>query len=123
MREWFRILSELSRLRLGLVIAASGALGYYLHAGEVNLELLLVYLGVLLLGGGASALNQLQEQEFASESRGYTAHKHQREVGAGYFDAVTQVITGGNSSITALAGSTEEEQFEEEEDVTEQAVA
>ena len=72
---------------------------------------------------GMSAYVELQEQEFASESRGYTAHKHQREVGAGYFDAVTQVITGGSSSITALAGSTEEEQFEEEEKVTEQAVA
>ena len=43
---------------------------------------------------------------------GYTAHKHQREVGAGYFDAVTEVVTGGASSIAALAGSTEEEQFE-----------
>jgi len=72
---------------------------------------------------GMSAYVELQEQEFASESRGYTAHKHQREVGAGYFDAVTQVITGGSSSITALAGSTEEEQFEEEDDVAEKAVA
>ncbi|HSS64579.1 MAG TPA: isocitrate lyase, partial [Gammaproteobacteria bacterium] len=60
---------------------------------------------------GMSAYVELQEQEFASESRGYTAHKHQREVGAGYFDAVTQAITGGNSSITALSGSTEEDQF------------
>jgi isocitrate lyase len=55
---------------------------------------------------------ELQEAEFAAESLGYTAHKHQREVGAGYFDAVTEVVTGGASSITALAGSTEEEQFE-----------
>ncbi|MFQ6023435.1 MAG: isocitrate lyase [Acidiferrobacterales bacterium] len=63
---------------------------------------------------GMAAYVELQEQEFASENRGYTASKHQREVGAGYFDEVTQVITGGKSSITALAGSTEEEQFEEE---------
>ena len=62
---------------------------------------------------GMSAYVELQEQEFAAELRGYTATKHQREVGAGYFDSLTQVITGGNSSITALAGSTEEEQFEE----------
>jgi len=55
---------------------------------------------------------ELQEAEFASEKDGYTATKHQREVGAGYFDAVTQVVTAGQSSITALAGSTEEEQFE-----------
>ncbi len=63
---------------------------------------------------GMTAYVELQEQEFASESRGYTATKHQREVGAGYFDDVTQIITGGTSSITALAGSTEEEQFEDE---------
>jgi isocitrate lyase len=53
----------------------------------------------------------LQQAEFAAESTGYTATRHQREVGAGYFDAVTQAVSGGNSSITALAGSTEEQQF------------
>jgi len=60
---------------------------------------------------GMSAYVELQEREFAAEARGYTATKHQREVGAGYFDAVTEVVAGGRSSITALAGSTEEEQF------------
>ena len=59
-----------------------------------------------------SAYVELQEAEFAAEPLGYTAHKHQREVGAGYFDAVTEAVTGGASSISALAGSTEEEQFE-----------
>ena len=59
-----------------------------------------------------SAYVELQEAEFADEPLGYTAHKHQREVGAGYFDAVTEVVTGGQSSISALTGSTEEEQFE-----------
>jgi len=54
----------------------------------------------------------LQESEFAAEEKGYTATKHQREVGAGYFDSVTQTVAGGTSSITALAGSTEEQQFE-----------
>jgi isocitrate lyase len=53
----------------------------------------------------------LQQAEFAAEANGYTATKHQREVGAGYFDAVTQTVSGGNSSVTALTGSTEEEQF------------
>ncbi len=53
----------------------------------------------------------LQEAEFASEKDGYTATKHQREVGAGYFDDVTQTVTAGLSSITAMKGSTEEEQF------------
>ncbi len=58
-----------------------------------------------------SAYVSLQQAEFAAEAHGYTATKHQREVGAGYFDAVTQAVTGGTSSITALAGSTEEQQF------------
>src|SRR5580692_1017274 len=53
----------------------------------------------------------LQQAEFAAEPNGYTATKHQREVGAGYFDDVTQTVTGGNSSVTALSGSTEEQQF------------
>jgi len=58
-----------------------------------------------------SAFVELQEAEFASAERGFTAVKHQREVGTGYFDAVTQTIQQGLSSTTALAGSTEEEQF------------
>jgi isocitrate lyase len=58
-----------------------------------------------------TAYVELQQEEFAAEKDGYTATKHQREVGAGYFDAVTQVITAGTSSITALKGSTEEAQF------------
>ena len=60
---------------------------------------------------GMSAYATLQEAEFAAEKLGYTATKHQREVGTGYFDAVTQVIQGGQSSVTALTGSTEEAQF------------
>jgi isocitrate lyase len=56
---------------------------------------------------------ELQEAEFAAEADGYTATKHQREVGTGYFDALTQVIGGGHSSLSALSGSTEEEQFQE----------
>ena len=59
-----------------------------------------------------SAYVKLQEAEFSAESIGYTATKHQREVGTGYFDEVTQVITGGQSSVTALTGSTEEDQFD-----------
>jgi isocitrate lyase len=62
---------------------------------------------------GMSAYSKLQEAEFAAELDGYRATKHQSFVGTGYFDAVTQVITGGISSVTALKGSTEEEQFDE----------
>jgi isocitrate lyase len=60
-----------------------------------------------------SAFVELQEAEFAAADRGFTAVKHQREVGTGYFDAVTQAIQGMQSSTVALKGSTEEEQFEE----------
>jgi isocitrate lyase len=58
-----------------------------------------------------SAYVALQEAEFAAEKHGYTATRHQREVGAGYFDDVAQVIAGGRSSVTSIAGSTEEQQF------------
>jgi len=58
-----------------------------------------------------AAYVELQDAEFASEKDGYTAVKHQREVGTGYFDAVNQVISGSLSSLSALSGSTEEEQF------------
>ncbi|MEO6364976.1 MAG: isocitrate lyase [Luteimonas sp.] len=60
-----------------------------------------------------SAFVELQEAEFAAADRGFTAVKHQREVGTGYFDAITQTIQGGQSSTVALKGSTEEEQFQE----------
>ena len=58
-----------------------------------------------------SAYVRLQDAEFAAEKLGYTATRHQREVGTGYFDAVTQVVQGLQSSTTALSGSTEEAQF------------
>ncbi len=56
-------------------------------------------------------VNMVQEPEFAAAERGYTFVAHQQEVGTGYFDDVTTVIQGGKSSVTALTGSTEEEQF------------
>ncbi|CCQ92899.1 isocitrate lyase [[Clostridium] ultunense Esp] len=60
---------------------------------------------------GMAAYSDLQQKEFASEKYGYTATRHQREVGTGYFDEVSLVVSGGLSSTTALKGSTEEEQF------------
>lgn len=62
---------------------------------------------------GMAAYSELQEREFASEAEGYEATRHQEFVGTGYFDAVTQVATGGLSSTTAMDGSTEKEQFHE----------
>ena len=60
---------------------------------------------------GMAAYSELQQAEFAAEPHGYTATRHQREVGTGYFDDVAQAISGGESSTTALGGSTEAEQF------------
>ena len=60
---------------------------------------------------GMAAYSELQEAEFASEADGYTATRHQREVGVSYFDAVAMTASGGQSSTTAFAGSTEQDQF------------
>jgi len=66
---------------------------------------------------GMTAYVDLQEREFAAAEKGFTAVKHQREVGTSYFDAVTQTIQQGQSSTTALHGSTEDEQFFDEKKV------
>jgi isocitrate lyase len=60
---------------------------------------------------GMAAYSELQQAEFDAEDRGYTATKHQREVGTGYFDEIKNVITGGEASTSAMKGSTEETQF------------
>jgi isocitrate lyase len=63
---------------------------------------------------GMAAYSELQQAEFASEADGYTATRHQREVGTGYFDAVATAVSGGRSSTTAMAGSTETAQFHDD---------
>ncbi|MGZ8336595.1 MAG: isocitrate lyase, partial [Allosphingosinicella sp.] len=60
---------------------------------------------------GMAAYSELQQAEFASEAAGYTATRHQREVGTGYFDLVAQAVSAGESSTVALAESTESAQF------------
>lgn len=60
---------------------------------------------------GMAAYSELQQAEFAAEPNGYTATRHQREVGTGYFDLIAQMVAGGDSSTTALAESTEAAQF------------
>ena len=69
------------------------------------------------------AFVELQQDEFAAAERGFTAVKHQREVGTGYFDAVTQTIEGSQSSTTALKGSTEDEQFFDDAHAAQKKVA
>jgi isocitrate lyase len=92
-----------------------GALGYRFQfitlAGFHALNATMFELARGYAERGMAAYVELQEAEFAMESAGYTATRHQREVGAGYFDHVSQVITGGSSSTLALEGSTEEQQF------------
>lgn len=60
---------------------------------------------------GMAAYSELQQKEFAAEKHGFTAVKHQREVGTGYFDLISEIVTGGESSTTAMKGSTEKDQF------------
>ena len=93
-----------------------GAMGYKFQfitlAGFHALNLSMFELARGYKIAGMTAYCRLQEKEFSREfQHGYEAVKHQRFVGTGYFDAVTQVIAGGTSSVTALAGSTEAEQF------------
>jgi isocitrate lyase len=92
-----------------------GAMGYKFQfvtlAGFHSLNYSMFRLAHDYKDRGMAAYSDLQEAEFAAEPDGYTATKHQREVGAGYFDEVAQLIAGGTSSTTALHGSTEQEQF------------
>ncbi len=92
-----------------------GAMGYKFQfitlAGFHSLNAGMFELARGYAAEGMSAYVRLQESEFGMEGDGYTATRHQREVGAGYFDLVSQAITGGQASTLALKGSTEEEQF------------
>ncbi len=92
-----------------------GAMGYKFQfitlAGFHVLNFAMFELASEYAKEGMPAYIRVQQAEFAAEKDGYTATRHQREVGTGYFDAVTQVVQAGRSSITALDGSTEEAQF------------
>ncbi|MFT4171508.1 MAG: isocitrate lyase [Rhodocyclaceae bacterium] len=92
-----------------------GAMGYKFQfitlAGFHSLNYGMFHLAQGYARHHMTAFVELQQAEFAAAEQGFTAVKHQREVGTGYFDAVTQVIEGGRSSVTALHGSTENAQF------------
>ncbi len=92
-----------------------GAMGYKFQfvtlAGFHSLNYSMFQLAQGYRDRGMAAYSELQEAEFAAESDGYTATRHQREVGTGYFDEVARVISGGTSSTLALEDSTEAEQF------------
>ncbi len=92
-----------------------GAMGYKFQfitlAGFHSLNYSMFVLAHGYARSGMSAFVELQQKEFAAAEKGFTAVKHQREVGTGYFDEITQVVTAGKASTTALHGSTEDEQF------------
>ena len=92
-----------------------GAMGYKFQfitlAGFHSLNYSMFDLAHGYARNNMSAFVELQEREFAAAERGFTAVKHQREVGTSYFDEITQVVQAGRSSLTALEGSTEDEQF------------
>lgn len=92
-----------------------GAMGYKFQfitlAGFHTLNYSMFELAQGYRDEGMSAYVRLQQAEFAAEAEGYSAVKHQREVGTGYFDLVSEAVSGGESSTTALTGSTEAEQF------------
>src|SRR5882757_1917479 len=92
-----------------------GAMGYKFQfitlAGFHSLNYSMFNLAYGYAHNQMTAFVELQEAEFAAVSKGFTAIKHQREVGTGYFDAVTQTVQGSQTSTTALKGSTEDEQF------------
>jgi len=92
-----------------------GEMGYRFQfvtlAGFHSLNLSMFELAKSYSTRGMAAYSDMQEREFAAERDGFTAVRHQREVGTSYFDAVTMALSGGQSSTTAMAGSTEAEQF------------
>ena len=96
-----------------------GALGYKYQfvtlAGFHSLNLSMFELAKGYSQRGMGAYSEMQQREFAAQDIGFTAVRHQREVGTGYFDAVAMAISQGKSSTTAMAGSTESEQFHGEE--------
>src|SRR5436190_13539804 len=73
----------------------------------------MVELGRAYRDKGMAADSELQNREFASEKDGYAAVRHQEFAGVGYFDEITQIASGGQSSVTAMEGSTEQQQFHE----------
>ena len=95
-----------------------GAMGYKFQfitlAGFHSLNYSMFELAYGYARNNMTAFVELQQKEFAAAERGFTAVKHQREVGTGYFDEITQAVSGGTASTTALHGSTEDEPFFDE---------
>lgn len=110
--NWASHLSEDDMATFQREIAAMGYKYQFITlAGFHSLNLATFKLAKSYRERGMAGYSELQQAEFAAESEGYTATRHQREVGTGYFDAVADTAAGGRSSTTAMAGSTETAQF------------
>jgi isocitrate lyase len=107
--------TKLSPERIASFQRDIGSMGYKFQfvtlAGFHSLNLSMFDLARGYKAHGMAAYSQLQQAEFAAEAEGYTATRHQREVGVGYFDTVASAASGGMSSTTAFSGSTEAAQF------------
>jgi isocitrate lyase len=114
--NWRRHLDEATIARFQKEL---GAMGYRFQfitlAGFHALNVSMFELARGYAADDMTAYLGVQDREFALESEGYTATRHQREVGAGYFDEIAKVVSGGAASTLALLGSTEEEQFEDQQ--------
>jgi len=106
---------KLDRATIGKFQRELGAMGYKFQfvtlAGFHTLNYSMFNLSRNYSKRGMAAYSEFQEEEFAAEAQGYTATKHQHEVGTGYFDAVAEIISGSECSTVAMSGSTEQEQF------------
>ena len=115
----FNWAKKLSPEKIGQFQRAIGTMGYKFQfvtlAGFHSLNYSMFQLARGYRERGMAAYSELQQAEFAAESEGYTATRHQREVGVSYFDAVAIAVSGGKASTTAFHGSTEQEQFHEPE--------
>jgi isocitrate lyase len=111
----FNWAKKLDAATIGMFQRELGAMGYKFQfvtlAGFHALNHSMFELAHAYRDEGMTAYSRLQQAEFASEPRGYSATRHQREVGTGYFDDVANVIASGQASTTALADSTEPAQF------------
>ncbi len=117
--NWKKKLDDATIARFQSELAAMGYKFQFITlAGFHALNLSMFELAQGYRATGMTAYSKLQQEEFSCEAQGYEAAKHQRFVGTGYFDLVTQVIASGNASTTALAGSTEAEQFAASEHTT-----
>ena len=110
--NWKKHLSDSEIAEFQIKISEMGYKFQFITLAGFHIQNLAVFeLAEQYKSKGMTAYSKIQQQEFAREKDGYTSVKHQREVGTSYFDAVSNTISSGKSSTTAMEGSTESEQF------------